>query len=72
MLTVTNFDVRFQPHIFNLSRNAFVIGRDDILSVEKFDSLGIFPNGIVIKVRSGATFKFVVARRDHVLQMLNP
>lgn len=70
MLTISRLEVKFQPHALNLSRASFTILKDDIVSVEKFNSLGIIPNGIVIRVRSGAEFKFVVAKRDQVQRSL--
>ena len=59
-LTLTNTNLVFKPHTINLQRSGLLLPISEIANVETSRKWGIIPNGLVIKLNSGAEEKFVV------------
>ena len=59
-IKVTTKKVIFKPHVLNFQRTPEEIPLSNIESVTKRNTLGIIPNGMSIKLKSGVEYKFVV------------
>ena len=63
-LYLTNRNLIFQPHRFNLQSARVVIPRADIAGAAKCRTWGILPNGLLVTHRDSSTDRFVIAG-DH-------
>jgi hypothetical protein len=63
-LVLTNERVIFKSHPFNIQTHEWSVARTDISETEPARTLGIVPNGLLIKVKSGETERFVVRDRE--------
>jgi hypothetical protein len=59
----------FTPHNLNIQKEQEIICLNEIVSIDKAKSLGIFPNSILIKT-SASKFKFVVKKRKEWVQRI--
>jgi hypothetical protein len=62
-LYLTNRNLIFQPHDFNIQTDGVAILLEDITEVKPIWSLGIVPNGVGVTTRDGVMNKFVVYQR---------
>jgi hypothetical protein len=62
-LYLTNRNLIFQPHDFNIQTEGVSIPLEEITEVKPILSLGIVPNGVAVTTRDGAINKFVVNQR---------
>jgi GRAM domain len=62
-LYLTDRNLIFQPHKFNIQSGRVVIPRADIAKVSTAMTLGVIPNGIRVTRRDGTTERFVVSDR---------
>ena len=63
-LVLTNERVVFKSHSFNIQTHEWSVALPDILETESARTLGVVPNGLLIKVKSGETERFVVNDRE--------
>lgn len=70
-LYLTNRNLIFQPHRFNLQSTRVVIPRADIAGAAKCRTWGIFPNGLLVTHRDHGMDRFVIAgdRQEWVRRM---
>lgn len=69
-LKITNRRVLFEPHAINIQRNPAEIPIVDIAEVSTRNTLGIIPNGMLIRTRAGVEYKFVVWGRDRLISLI--
>ena len=69
-LTLTSRRILFQPHGMNLTTTPFEMERSEVVGVEPYNSLGIVPNGLRVKTRSGVDVRFVVMKRKEAITIL--
>lgn len=69
-LVLTNERVIFKSHSFNIQTHEWSAALSDITETEPARTLGIIPNGLLIKVKSGETERFVVRDREKWNQLL--
>lgn len=62
-LYLTNRNLIFQPHKFNLQSTGVVIPRAEIANASKCMTLWVLPNGLMITRRDGTKERFVVSDR---------
>ena len=62
-LYLTDRNLIFQPHKFNIQGGGVVIPRADIANVSTAMTLGVIPNGLKVTRRDGSTERFVVSDR---------
>ena len=69
-LTITSTKLRFQPHALNSTTAPFEMERSTIAGVERYNSMGIVPNGLLLRSTSGEEHRFVVMNRKGALVVL--
>jgi hypothetical protein len=69
-LYLTNRNLIFQPHGFNIQTDGVSIALVDIAEVKPIWSLGIVPNGVGVTTRDGVMNKFVVYQRKEWVSRL--
>lgn len=70
-IKVTNKKVIFKSHALNIQRTIEEIPLNNIESVTKRNTMGIIPNGISIKLKSGVEYKFVVNGREALISLID-
>lgn len=60
----------FRSHSLNIQTGETRILYADIVRISKRNTLGIVPNGISVLDRNGFEHKFVINRREQVIQFL--
>lgn len=70
-MTITNQRLIFKPHMLNTYTNTSEIPLADITSITRFNTLWFIPNGIVIETSDGKTHRFVVGKRDTIIDLIN-
>jgi hypothetical protein len=68
-LLITTRRLLFQPHGINIQKNQCEILLRDVIEVEAGSTLGLFPNGMLVRTRNG-DFKFVVHERKKLIQLI--
>ncbi len=71
-LKITSTRLIFTGHGFNLQKQPQEILISDIKELQKYNSLMIVPNGLLVKTKSGAEFSFVVFGRDKLIALITP
>ncbi|MEN3185039.1 MAG: GRAM domain-containing protein [Atribacterota bacterium] len=70
-MKITNQRIVFEPHALNVQRAVLEISLDEVMEVKKRTTLGIFPNGLLVRTKSGEDYKFVVWKRDRLIQLID-
>lgn len=70
-LKVTEGELIFTPHKMNIQSAPVTINFEEIKKVEKRNNLFIVPNGVSVYVKDGTEHKFVVNKRDKIIDYLN-
>lgn len=70
-LVLTNSQLIFKPHAVNVQRGEVRIPRGDIAGAEPTRTLGVFANGLLVKLKSGKVERFVVNDREAWVAKLN-
>jgi hypothetical protein len=70
-LYLTNRNLIFKPHQFNVQDASISIPRYEIASVSKCSTLGVIPNGLLVSKRSGDVERFVVSNRSAWLRLIS-
>ena len=69
-MKITTRRVLFEPHSLNVQTTPAQIPLSDIIEVTKRRTLGIVPNGLLIRTRSGMEYKFVVWGRQKLINII--
>ena len=69
-LTVTDKRLHFKSHSFNIQTGETEIPLNEIAGVTKVNTLGLVPNGLLVKLKNGKNYQFVVSRRNSVYDLL--
>lgn len=69
-IKITTKKVIFKSHALNIQRTTEEIPLNNIESVTKRNTMGIIPNGISIKLKSGVEYKFVVTGREELISLI--
>lgn len=69
-IQVTTQKVIFKPHTLNLQRTIEYIPLSNIESITKRNTMGLIPNGISIKLKSGVEYRLVVAGREELISII--
>lgn len=69
-LTLTDRRLVFTPHALNIQRSGLSVARSEIESAVPARTLGVVPNGLLIRLASGAAERFVVNNRDEWAERL--
>lgn len=70
-LKTTNKRLIFEPHDFNIQKEPLEISLDQIEKIKPRNTLGIVPNGILVKLKNGKEYKFVVWKRKELIELIN-
>jgi hypothetical protein len=69
-LKITNRRIVFEPTAINLQKIPVEIPYTDISEVGKRNSLGIVPNGMLVKTKAGVEYKFVLMGREKIIDLI--
>jgi ribosomal protein S27E len=69
-LKITSRCVLFEPSALNFQKNPAEILLSDIAEVTKRKTLGLVPNGLLIRTRAGVEYKFVVWGREKLIGLI--
>jgi hypothetical protein len=69
-LTVTSTLLSFRAHSLNIQTDPLDLPLRDIVSIAKYRSAGIVPNGLVVRTASGEEYRFVVWKRDRIIALI--
>ncbi|GAB6931110.1 hypothetical protein JCM10914A_50930 [Paenibacillus sp. JCM 10914] len=70
-LNITNRRLSFNPHAFNLQTQPEEIMIEDIVRIDKGKSWGFIPNIMLITTKNGNVYKFVVYKRDKLIELIS-
>jgi len=70
-LKITNQRLIFEPHAINIQKQILEVPLNKIKEVNSRNTLGIIPNGILIKLISGQEYKFVVWKREELIRLID-
>jgi hypothetical protein len=62
-LTLTHDRLSFRAHSLNVQKASLDLPVREIVSVRRYRSMGIIPNGLAVAMISGDEYRFVVGRR---------
>lgn len=60
----------FQSHAFNIQTGATAIPYADIVDVQPCNTMGIVPNGMLVSIRDGHKYQFVVWKRKELMAFI--
>ena len=69
-ITITSHRILFEAHAFNIQREPLEISLDNISEVRKINTLGIIPNGLLIRAKTGINYRFVVWKRKRLIPLI--
>lgn len=69
-MKITNQRVLFEPHTVNIQKQPAEILLEQVAEVRKRNTLGVVPNGILIRTKSGIEYKFVVWGRERLINLI--
>lgn len=69
-MKITSQRVLFEPHEFNFQTKSAEILLEEITEVQKINTLGIVPNGLLIRTKTGEDYRFVVWKRKQLIALL--
>ena len=70
LLYLTDSRLFFKPHSVMQKKKELEIPLNDIVEVGKRRIMRIIPNGIFVRTRLGDEYRFIVWRRDELIQLL--
>jgi hypothetical protein len=70
-LKITSRRVLFEASEINLQEQPAEILSNDITEVSKRNTMGIIPNGLLIRTKGDVNYKFVVWRRGKLIELIN-
>jgi len=69
-LRVTSRRVLFEPHAMNFQNRPVDILLSDIAEVSKRKTMGLVPNGLLIRTKSAVEYKLVVLDRERLISII--
>ena len=69
-MKITSSRILFEAHAFNIQREPAEILLEDISEIRKVNTLGIVPNGLLIRTKTGIDYRFVVWKRKHLIALI--
>jgi hypothetical protein len=69
-IIITNQRIYFKPHFFNVQKDYVEIPMEEIVEVQKRNTLGFVPNGMKVSTRNGEEYKFVVRDREKLIDLI--
>jgi len=69
-MKITDRRILFEPHSFNLQPQPADIPLDQVAEVRKRNTLFVVPNGILVRLKSGVQYKFVVWGRGRLIALI--
>lgn len=69
-MKITDQRIFFEPHAVNIQTEVEEIPLNEVVEVTKRNTLGIVPNGLLVRTKSGREYKFVVWGRKRLIQLL--
>lgn len=69
-LLIYNNHLHFKSHSLNIQTGDTTINIQDISAISLTNTLGIVPNGLLIKTKQGTEFRFVVSQRNKTYQLI--
>ncbi len=69
-LKITDKRLHFRSHSFNIQTGETEIPLSEIAQVIKVNTLGVVPNGLLVKLKRGKNYQFVVSQRNRVYDMV--
>ena len=69
-LKVTSARLLFQPHPFNFQNGPAEIPLSEIQSVVRVDTFGIIHNGLLVTLKSGAEWQFIVGKPEDLIKTI--
>lgn len=70
-LKITSHRLIFEPNAMNIQKQTLEMPLNQISEINPMNTLGIIPNGILIKLKSNVEYKFVVGGRKELIDLLN-
>jgi len=70
-LKITNQRLIFEPHAINIQKQILEVPLNQIKEVSPRNTIGIVPNGILVKLVSGQEYKLVVWKRKELIELIN-
>jgi hypothetical protein len=70
-LKVTNQRLIFEPHAINIQKQILEVPLNQIKEVSPRNTMGLIPNGILVKLVSGQEYKLVVWKRKELIELIN-
>lgn len=71
-LYLTNKRLYFKSHALNLQTHDLTIFLHDIEQVDRYKSIGVINNGLVVSIKNGTTEKFIVEEASAWKKLLSP
>src|SRR5690625_2823015 len=59
-LKITNRELYFKPHSFNIQKEELVIPINEIKAIDQAKILGLFPNGVMLELKDNTRYKFTI------------
>lgn len=69
-LKITDEGLFFKPHAINVQTEPVQIPFQAIAKVEKVNTMGIVPNGMLITAKDGTKYRFVINHRKKIIEFL--
>jgi len=70
-IKITNKRLIFEPHAINIQKQILEVPLNQIEEAKTRNTLGIIPNGMLVKLKTGAEYKFVVWKRKELIDLIN-
>jgi hypothetical protein len=67
---LTKTELTFKPHAFNLPGGTNYIAYKDILDAQLCKTMGVLPNGVLVRLRDGREHRFLLFKPSEVLAIL--
>jgi hypothetical protein len=69
-MKITDKRIIFEPHAVNLQKMVAEIPLSQVTDVTPHNTLMIVPNGILVRLKSGVKYKFVVRGRERLIDII--
>jgi hypothetical protein len=71
VLLVTNQSLHFEPYVVKVHQEPSRIPLEDIIKVEKSNSLLLWGKGLIIKTKQGKEFTFIILERKELINWVH-
>jgi hypothetical protein len=69
-MQITTHCILFKPHAINFQTEPAEINLTDITEVGKRNTLGLLPNGMYVRTKSGKELRFVAGGRSNLIKII--